>query len=88
MLQGNYACYVETSEVQVHLLDGHTVCFHSNITVIFRRLLGFRRSASQPFQRLLPPPEERFPRCCGYPHAHPPGLRPVLQVYSRVIEAI
>ncbi|KAL0316386.1 UNVERIFIED_CONTAM: Auxin transporter-like protein 2 [Sesamum radiatum] len=55
--QGNHACDVETPKVQVHLFVGNTVCFHSNTSVGFGRLLGFRRSAPQPLQRVLAPPK-------------------------------
>ena len=54
ILQRNYARNVETPKIQVHILDGHTLCFHANTFVSFLRLLGFRRQASQPLERLLP----------------------------------
>lgn len=42
-LQRDYARHVEATEVQVHLLDGHFVCFHTNDSICFCRLLGLWR---------------------------------------------
>lgn len=47
MFQGNHARHVETPEIQVHILNGHTLRFHSNTSLSFRRLLGFWGPASQ-----------------------------------------
>ena len=73
MLQGDNACHVETPEIQVHLLAGHCLRFHSNASFCLRRLLGFRRWASWPFQRLLSPPQNPLAWHRRYPYAYPPG---------------
>ncbi|KAJ6425309.1 hypothetical protein OIU84_025973 [Salix udensis] len=69
---GNHACHVEAPEIQVYLLDGDSIRVHTNHSLGYRRVLGLRRRAPQPFQCLCSPPQERFPRCCGCPHAHSP----------------
>lgn len=65
---------METTKIQVHLLDCHTLRFHSHSSVSLRHVLGVRRSAPQPLQRLLAPPEDEVARRRRHPHAHPPGL--------------
>ena len=54
--QGNHACNVETSKIQVHILVGYIVRFYPNHSIGFCRLLGIRGPAPQPFQCLLSPP--------------------------------
>ena len=58
MLQRDYARHVEATEVQVHILAGHFVCFHSNDSFCCCRLLGFWWWTSQSFQCILSPPQK------------------------------
>lgn len=73
MLQRDYARHVEATEVQVHILAGHFVCFHSNDSFCCCRLLGFWWWTSQSFQCILSPPQKSISWCCCNPHAHSPG---------------
>lgn len=73
LLQGNYACHVEATEIQVPLLVCHTVRFHTNTSFCYLCLLGFWWWAPEPFQRLLSPPQKRLAWHRRYTYAHPPG---------------
>ncbi|VFQ89342.1 unnamed protein product [Cuscuta campestris] len=68
----NNACNVEAAEVQMHILVCHPLCVHPHHSLSHRRLLGIRRPASRPLQRLCPPPQIRLARHCRRPNAHPP----------------
>lgn len=72
-LQGNYACHVETSKVQVHISVCYLVRFHINNSLSHRRLLGIRRSTPQSFQRLLTSPQDWLAWHCRHLNAHSPG---------------
>lgn len=73
LVQGNYACNVEASKVQVHISSGYSLCIYTDSPLRRRRLLGFWRPTSQPFQRLLPPPPLPVARRRRHSHAHSPS---------------
>ena len=81
MFQRDYACHVEATEVQVHILAGDFVRFHTNDSFCCCRLLGFWWWTSQSFQCLLSPPQKWISWCCCNPHAHSPGKQiPVFSI--------
>ena len=82
MMQGDYACNVETPKVQVNLLDGNALCANPNPAVSLRRLLGFRRRSSDAFERVRLAPEIQIPRHRGHPHAHPSGHTFIFNIFG------
>lgn len=73
-LQRNYACYVEATEIQVHISSCHPVCVHSNHSFCCRCLLGFWWSTPHTFKCLLTASTKSMAWCCSNPNAYSPGL--------------
>jgi hypothetical protein len=74
LVQGDHARDVETAQVQAHLPGGDAVRADADSPFRLRRVLGLRRHAPGPLQRLRPPPALRLPRRRSHLHAHPPGI--------------
>lgn len=73
LLQGNHACNVEASEVQIHISLCNSLCVHPHSTICYCRLLGLWWPTFGSFQCLLAPPSLwlAWHRC--HPNAHSPG---------------
>lgn len=72
--QGNHACNVEASKIQVHIPCCHLICIHPNNSIGCCGILGLWGPTPRPFQCLFAPSPNWIPWCCCDPNAHPPGL--------------
>jgi hypothetical protein len=84
-MQGGHARDVEAAEVQAHLPLRHALRADADAPLGLRRVLGLRRRAHGPLQRLLPPPALRLPRRRRRAHADPPVHHLRLRVHAALL---
>lgn len=83
-MQRDNARNVEAGEVQGDLLTGDGVRADADAAVGDGRVLGVRRHASQPLERLLSASEIGVPRCGGGADADPPVHNLRIRVHAVV----
>ena len=72
-LQGNHACNVEASEIQVHISHCHSLCIHPYSSIFCCYVLGLWWPTPHPCQRLRSPSPECMAWRCSHFDAHSPG---------------